>query len=412
MSMIAVFYANARRTWKTLNHLDYLESNTTHIFQCKRRKHTLSNVKPAMQTLSNVKTRAAPARTELYVSDTSPQQTTPGNVYNRPELDFDTTEERDAPSSLYDCIVVGTLNMKEAAQLILDQKRNGQFNKSIYDEFVRSEAASRVQNFCFDGLLDLDDAVLEMRLCNLANSLLGQIQCAKLDRSNRMIELTGRELSGVGSKPTISLRNCVRIWNIEGPPPFITTPMEELIENYKPKGSNNLFQMFACFYRFLVMRITDPPHRIQSYSLRLNGKRGRKDSLENLPRHIEHLLLDFVEDLIGFGHNELKSGARANTTHSKYVLSLGNTDAERQAALDAKVQTRMVYRNELFKALQLALRDVRTYTYDESKKVWIAGDRKLKRAKLDASINLREALEDSMNLTEAYDQENLVPASQ
>ncbi|CAJ0602090.1 unnamed protein product [Cylicocyclus nassatus] len=65
---------------------------TSGLFGIKYHSHLLmqtpkTRTRPAMQTLSNVKSRAAPARTELYVSDTSPQQTTPGVDRGRQEAE-------------------------------------------------------------------------------------------------------------------------------------------------------------------------------------------------------------------------------------------------------------------------------------------------------------------------------------
>ncbi|RCN35157.1 hypothetical protein ANCCAN_18991 [Ancylostoma caninum] len=183
------------------------------------------------------------------------EEVEPGNVYYRPELDFQAPSEEGprAVSTLYDCISNGRLDLNRAARLILDQKPNGTFRQATYD-------------------------------------------------------------------------------------------------------------------------LTDPPQRIQEYSVRLHGKSGRANSLLGFPPELENLLLDFGEDLIGYGQNELKEGAVVNPSNSSFFMGLGNTHKERQLALEQRTDERIVFRSELFRALQLALRDIRSYEYDVRTSQWRAND--------------------------------------
>ncbi|VDK53643.1 unnamed protein product [Cylicostephanus goldi] len=224
-----------------------------------------------------------------------------GNIHERPQFNF---EEAPAPqvsrepTSLYACISNGTLDMDKAARLVLKQKRDGSFNQSIYDEFVRSEVASRVQYFRNTGTLDLGDTVLEMRLTGIINYMMAEIQCAKFDRYTRTAEMAERKETGggVSGRPVLMLTNCTRAWKIDGPAPFITADLGGLVSNYHPKDKESSFQMFAGLYRFLLVKITNPPQKIQEYSLRLNGKCGRVDSLLSLPECIANLLIGKIRE--------------------------------------------------------------------------------------------------------------------
>ncbi|VDM68500.1 unnamed protein product [Strongylus vulgaris] len=251
-------------------------------------------------------------------------------------------------------------------------------------EFVRSEVASRVQYFRNAGMLDMSDPVLEMKLTGITNFLMAEIQCAKLDRYIRIAEVTERKNDPI-SKPLIAVQNCTRQWKMEGPDPFVTIALQEMVANYQPKECSSSFQAFAALYRYVLTRITEPPQKIQEYAVRINGRCGRNENLLGLPACIENLLLDFGEDMIGYGQNELKAGVVINPMQSSFFMRLGNTHEERECALQQLTQERVVFRKELFKGLQLALRDVRSYTYDVQRKQWMPSARKAKRSRMDST---------------------------
>ncbi|EYC04092.1 hypothetical protein Y032_0089g2209 [Ancylostoma ceylanicum] len=219
-----------------------------------------------------------------------------------------------------------------------------------------------------------------MKLTGLANFLLGEIQCAKMDRFIRAQEIADRSLQA--QKAIISVRKLTRAWEIEESPPFKKVALHRLVLNFHPSPKRYKFQNFAALYRFILMRLTDPSQRIQEYSVRLHGKSGRANSLLGFPPELENLLLDFGEDLIGYSQNELKEGAVVNPSNSSFFMGLGNTHKERQLALEKRTDERIVFRSELFRALQLALRDVRSYEYDVRTSRWRANDRKAKRTTL------------------------------
>ncbi|CAJ0599574.1 unnamed protein product [Cylicocyclus nassatus] len=283
--------------------------------------------------------------------------------------------------SLYDCIHNGRLDLNEAARFILKGKRNGTFSQAMYDEFV-SEAATKVHHYANNGMLDLHDPFLEMRLNSIGTFMMSQIQCAKLDRLIRVFEAREKSNTMKSPTPTMSLKNLSKIWRLEGPPPFITAELPKMLANYKFKESDNAFQNFASLFRYILQRITSPPVRIQEYAVRLNGRHGKRECLMSLPVEIENLLLDFAEDLSGLGHNELKGGVVVNPAHSSFFMSLGETYEERRCKLEQLTQQRIELRSEIFKGLQLALRDVRSYSYDEDRKQWIS-NKKTKRARVE-----------------------------
>ncbi|RCN37520.1 hypothetical protein ANCCAN_16576 [Ancylostoma caninum] len=136
--------------------------------------------------------------------------------------------------------------------------------------------------------------------------------------------------------------------------------------DYQYRSRDNAFQMSTSFYRFLLQNITHPAYRIQKYAIRKNGRGGRDRSLKDLPRTIEMMLLDFLEDLIGYGTEEARAGD--------------------------KCAERLAYRAEMFKALQAALRDIRSYGYDHVEGKFIPSSRKSKRA--EPAMRIVEDVED------------------
>ncbi|EYB81436.1 hypothetical protein Y032_0384g411 [Ancylostoma ceylanicum] len=64
-----------------------------------------------------------------------------------------------------------------------------------------------------------------------------------------------------------------------------------------------------------------------------------------------------------------------------FFMELGSNHEERKQALEKLTDERISFRSELFKALQLALRDIRSYEYDLVANKWRANDRKAKRSK-------------------------------
>ncbi|EYC42239.1 hypothetical protein Y032_0538g3135 [Ancylostoma ceylanicum] len=120
----------------------------------------------------------------------------------------------------------------------------------------------------------------------------------------------------------------------------------------------------------------DPPELIQKFSIRINNTYAKERSLEDFPEDLQNTLLDFGEDLAGYGADELKSNTLVDLSSSTFFKALGITFEERKARLKELIDERMELREELFKALQRALRDVRSYSYeyygpDNSRFRWI-----------------------------------------
>ncbi|KAL6735327.1 hypothetical protein Aduo_005779 [Ancylostoma duodenale] len=220
----------------------------------------------------------------------------------------------DRPSKLY----------LYTARVIYERKRSDTFNLASYEEFVHSESANRVTSYLCDGLINLNDVVLEMRLNITSTRLMHEIHCAKLERLRRI-----QEISWPGqlprTRPKICLRNLTRSWTLDGPEPFAKVALERVMLDYHSREKDTSFQKFASMYRYLLQRITEPPSEIRQYSLRINGRSGRNEALKSLPPNIKRVLLDFGEDIIGFGHDELKGGVVVNPQQSGFFIRLGET---------------------------------------------------------------------------------------
>ncbi|CAJ0593336.1 unnamed protein product [Cylicocyclus nassatus] len=79
--------------------------------------------------------------------------------------------------------------------------------------------------------------------------------------------------------------------------------------NCAPHGCTNRGTVFISsshHYRFIAA--TSPPQAIKEYALRVNKSSGRDLRLKTLPEDVEERLKDFAEDMLGLGHNELRTG--------------------------------------------------------------------------------------------------------
>ena len=82
--------------------------------------------------------------------------------------------------------------------------------------------------------------------------------------------------------------------------------------------------------------MTRPRNSIQKYSIRINKRKGRDDSLENLPDVVENTLIGilaeceisckryasaaFGDDMMGYGHDELKPELTIDLSESKQEI--------------------------------------------------------------------------------------------
>ncbi|WKY04562.1 hypothetical protein Q1695_005513 [Nippostrongylus brasiliensis] len=128
------------------------------------------------------------------------------------------------------------------------------------------------------------------------------------------------------------------------------------------------------------IEITDPPEEIQRYAIRIAGKSGRDMSLKTLPEEVETILIDFALDMLGYGQPEIKCRASVALEESRFFASLGSTYEERSEALSVLVEEREDWKKQMNRSLQLALRDIRSYTYGQINgvKQWIKSRRQKK----------------------------------
>ncbi|CAJ0602858.1 unnamed protein product [Cylicocyclus nassatus] len=96
----------------------------------------------------------------------------------------------------------------------------------------------------------------------------------------------------------------------------------------------------------------------------------------------------FGEDTIGYGHPELKMPA-VNVDSTSFFASLGETREERAEVFERMAHERIVYRRDLFKALQTALRDIRAYEYDVENNKWRLYDKKKRARPNDDCLTVR-----------------------
>ncbi|RCN48556.1 hypothetical protein ANCCAN_05383 [Ancylostoma caninum] len=292
-----------------------------------------------------------------------------GNVCERREFIFEepaVQEPEVAPTSLPQCVSNGVLHMDRAARLIWEKTQQCVFNQATYDEFVNSEVAGRAV-FKFDGLYRMGDPQAIWHNF-VALRLQADINRGVSAKHARRAELT-EETVAPNSSQRLSMENCEKTWRIAVQPPFGKVELTNVAENWQPRKNDNTFQQIASLFRYVLLRITSPPEKIKEFSVRIN-RSGGKNGLKDLPIEVEAVLIGFVEDALGYGHDELNKGYPINKEESGFYQQLGRDEKERSDNLEAMVQERKRWRPHLFKGLQKALRDVRCYEYDKVEQKW------------------------------------------
>ncbi|KAL6723987.1 hypothetical protein Aduo_018925 [Ancylostoma duodenale] len=218
--------------------------------------------------------------------------------------------------------------MKKAADFMLDINRRVTFNQASCDEFVHSESAGGGGGaaFCFDDLNDFDNPAAVCRNI-IADRLMGEIRQARDLQEYRDANFSERGLPEEGRILDLTL----------------------VAEDWQRRKRNNTSQQLASLFRYLLIRMTDPPDKIKEFSFRKNKQTGRDATLKNLPHHTETTLIGFGEDLLGYGHDAPKS------TPGRVLIELGASDGERRDRFAQLKRERRDWRGSLFKALQLAV---------------------------------------------------------
>ncbi|EYB97038.1 hypothetical protein Y032_0143g2354 [Ancylostoma ceylanicum] len=296
-------------------------------------------------------------------------------LYLRNEFIFEESRaqnyRQEMPSSLFDCISNGFLDMARAARLTLYQLQQGVFNQAAYDVagFVNSEdAIGATPRFC--ELNDLNDPEA-LWLNTLANRLMGEITRAHILKTSRPSSfIKAQALSS--TMLNYNIAKCSKKWTLQASPPFVELNIRRVAERWMPRKNDTALQQLTSLYRYILLRVTDPPHKIKEFSVRMNKGGGRDEKLKDLPKMIEATLTGFGEDIIGRGDDKPNSDAVASRNQSseeKRNESPGGASCERDEL-----------QSNVLKSLQRALRDVRSYGFDEAKGRWLPSNRKSKRA--------------------------------
>ncbi|CAJ0596232.1 unnamed protein product [Cylicocyclus nassatus] len=294
--------------------------------------------------------------------------------YDIREFHEERTEQRPAspplPSTLHDCISAGVLHVDTAAKLILSKMRREEFNEAAYYEFVQSDVAARATT-TYGSLNRPLGRDLDL-LWGIANRIIAEIARAMATKSIRCFDTAERPLPVVATTPSVT--NCTRMWRIDAEPPFSKVNLLKELDDWSPRKKDNAYVQVSALYRHILQRICNPPERIREYSLRINTLKGRDLKLKSLPRGVTDILIEMVEDMLGYGHEELEQFRQTDLQESPWYQNLGSTEQERKQNLADLKEEKKNWRPQLFKSLQLALRDVRSYSYEAGR--WIANPRK------------------------------------
>lgn len=264
-------------------------------------------------------------------------------------------------TDLRECIRNGVLDMAHAARVLHSLRVQQNITDGSYEEFVRYAASYGVKKMCFMGFKEIMTFEEYRDLNTEATQLMADITMAKSALLTRKLLPVTLEPSTLPSTNlTFSVSNCTRPWYLDADKPFLKLDLVAEATSWTAKSRESTVVQTLSLFRYLLRKITDPPEKIKEYAVRLNGRCGRDDKLKNLPGVVERTLLDFAEDMLGYGRDELQFGAVFDRSKSRFFMSLGETEEERDSAYEGLVAERSLWRKQLMKSLQRALSDVRS----------------------------------------------------
>ncbi|WKY06822.1 hypothetical protein Q1695_006756 [Nippostrongylus brasiliensis] len=296
------------------------------------------------------------------------------------------------PMKLAECFENDVLDMLRAAMFM---NRNRFSSQATYKDFVQAAAASSITRYSYDGFEGIADFETYRTLNTIASQFFADIITAKMKppdkKGTNMTQMLSAQCS---RRQKFSIVNCVQQWLLLAEEPFREgLDLRSTVQRWFPNPSHSVSVQAVSMFRFLLQELTDPPPAIQSYAVRVSRKAGRDRNLKSLPEDVESFLIEFALDMLGYGRDEIKCPARVQLDESRYFTLLGKTFEERHAALMNLVDQREEYKKQMNRALQLALRDIRNYTYGEVNGVrqWIKNKRQ-RRAEEQADDDGADAL--------------------
>ncbi|WKX94486.1 hypothetical protein Q1695_011621 [Nippostrongylus brasiliensis] len=310
------------------------------------------------------------------------QEVPPEDVGVRREFVMDSPPSHSpvaTPMKLSECLENNVLDMLRAAMLI---DRNRFSPRATYKEFVQAAAASSITRYSYDGFEGIADFGTYRTLNTTASQFFADITTAKMKLQDKKGTNITQMLPAQGSRrQEFSIANCVQQWLLLAGEPFRQgLDLLLTVQRWFPNPNQSISVQAVSMFRFLLQELTDPPPAIQSYAVRVSRKAGRNRNLKSLPEDVESCLIEFALDMLGYGRDEIKCPAGVQLDESRYFMLLGETFEERHAALMDLVEQREVYKKQMNRALQLALRDIRVYRYGVVNGVcqWIKNNRQRK----------------------------------
>lgn len=271
---------------------------------------------------------------------------------------------RPQPENLRNCLVDGSLDMMAAVRIIQWDKKQRRFSQGSYEEFIRFAGSFGINRFQFDAFKEIESCEEFRALVTDALQLMSDVLVSRSILIDRRITSSPPESSSALPTGSFSVSNCTRTWTLDAKEPFVKVDLISKALHWTPNTRETALVQSLSLFRYLLKEITKPSEKIKEYAVRLNGRAGRNGNLKNLPDEVERTLLDFAEDLLGYGREELRFGAVFDRARSRFFLGLGNTDEERYAQMEKLVAERECWRKNLIRSLQRALSDLRSSRYD------------------------------------------------
>ncbi|EYC05438.1 hypothetical protein Y032_0082g1582 [Ancylostoma ceylanicum] len=130
----------------------------------------------------------------------------------------------------------------------MNQKKRRVFNKAAYEEFVRSEVATRAQHLDFDGLDDESESIRDVRLFTFATELQSDIVRAQLAKLHRSIEIK-EKFTIPTSRPKVSVKNCSKkTWRLDAAPPFVKMDLKIVAAQWHSRKKDSTFLQLTVLF--------------------------------------------------------------------------------------------------------------------------------------------------------------------
>ncbi|CAJ0599722.1 unnamed protein product [Cylicocyclus nassatus] len=193
--------------------------------------------------MSQMKQSAVTKKRPLLVEENEVnvvEETQNGCINERREFRDDIEEKGNRPCTLSECVSNGVLHMDQAARVVWKKKKDGTFNRAVYD-----------QGPIFDEL-DEDDDEHWWKYNFLALRLLGEINRSTNQRISRSLDFKKQPHLPAPGAVVVDINKASNVWRIEASPPFLDTSLGLKAGNGTQGREMGRFRRFLICTDFLL----------------------------------------------------------------------------------------------------------------------------------------------------------------